>query len=98
MPRVIACSDSATITMQAHLHEGDRGEKKTAFLVQFFSLRTCRPFLQFMQFSAQIIFFSCINLTRSKSFTFHSLQSHESVSYDRRNKRPHLFISHFSYV
>jgi len=28
MPRVIACSDSATITMQAHLHEGDRrGEK-----------------------------------------------------------------------
>jgi len=27
MPRVIACSDSATITMQAHLHEGDQGEK-----------------------------------------------------------------------
>jgi hypothetical protein len=24
MPRVITCSDSATITMQAHLHEGER--------------------------------------------------------------------------
>jgi len=60
MPRVIACSDSATITMQAHLHEGDWEKKKTAFLVEFFSLRTCRPFLQFTQFGAQIIFISVI--------------------------------------
>jgi hypothetical protein len=59
MPRVIACSDSATITMQAHLHEGDQ-EKKTAFLLQFFSPRTHRQFLQYMQYSAQIMFFPII--------------------------------------
>ena len=76
MPRVIACSDSATITMQAHLHEGDRRGKKNCVSCSVLQSEDMHTFPAIYAIQCPNNFFFCKNLTRSKSFTFHSLQSH----------------------